>query len=72
MENMIWLYVLIGVALVIQIGLFIAGRKIRKREKENNVLLKYNIKTRQRAWQLLADPDIPEEDKAKIQEIYDK
>lgn len=46
-------------------------RRIRKREKENNVLLKYKIDSRQRAWQLLADQSIPEEDKAKIQEYYD-
>ena len=68
---MIWFYILISAALIIQVTLFIVGRKIKKKEKETNVLLKYNINTRQRAWQLLADPSIPEEDKAKIQEIYD-
>ena len=68
---MIWIYIVISVVLVIQITLFIVGRRIRKREKENNVLLKYDINTRQRAWQLLADPSIPEEDKEKIKKIYD-
>lgn len=57
--------------ILIQVGLFIMTRRIRKREKENNVLLKYNINSRQKAWQLLADPSIPEEDKNKIQEYYD-
>ncbi len=68
---MTWIYILISAVLVIQILLFIMGRRIRKREKESNVLLKYNINSRQRAWQLLADPSIPEEDKEKIKKIYD-
>ena len=66
-----WIYILISVVLILQIALFIIGRRIRKREKETNVLLKYNISTRQKAWQLLGDPSIPEEDKEKIKAIYD-
>lgn len=65
------IYILIAVVILIQVGIFIMSRRIRKRERENNVLLKYKIDTRQRAWQLLADPDIPEEDKEKIKEYYD-
>jgi len=65
------IYILIAVVILIQIGIFVMTRRLRKREKENNVLLKYNINSRQKAWQLLADPDIPEEDKKKIQEYYD-
>ncbi|MEP1034576.1 hypothetical protein [Ekhidna sp.] len=65
------IYILIAVVILIQVGIFIMTRRIRKREKENNVLLKYKINSRQRAWQLLADPSIPEEDKEKIQEYYD-
>ena len=68
---MAWLYVLIAVVLISQIGIFIWGRRIRKSEKENNVLMKYDINSRQRAWQLLADPSIPDEDKVKIREVYD-
>ena len=68
---MFWLYILISVVFASQIGIFIWGRRIRKREKENNVLMKYDINSRQRAWQLLADQSIPDEDKAKIREIYD-
>ncbi|MEQ9468715.1 MAG: hypothetical protein RLN88_15000 [Ekhidna sp.] len=66
-----WLYILLAIVAIIQIAIFIMARRIRKREKENNVLLKYNINSRQRAWQLLADPSIPEEDKKKIQAYYD-
>lgn len=71
MQTMNSIYILIAVVILIQIGIFIMSRRIRKRDKENNVLLKYKIETRQRAWQLLADPSIPEEDKVKIQEYYD-
>ncbi|GAB4240256.1 MAG: hypothetical protein Tsb0034_16670 [Ekhidna sp.] len=67
-----WIYVLLGVTLAIQVTLFFWGRKIRKKEKENNVLLKYNINSRQRAWQLLADPSIPDKDKEEIQKYYDQ
>lgn len=66
-----WVYVLVGFVVIIQVGIFIMGRRIRKREKETNVLLKYNINSRQRAWQLLADPSIPEADKKEIQAYYD-
>jgi len=66
-----WLYILLGIVAILQIFLFLLGRRIRKEEKENNVLLKYNIDSRQKAWQVLSDPTIPEEDRKKVQEIYD-
>lgn len=66
-----WMYVLVGVVFALQMGIFIWSRRIRKRERENNILIKYNINSRQRAWQLLADPSIPEEEKLKIREFYD-
>ena len=47
------------------------GRRIRKKEKENSVIEKYKIDSRQKAWQLLADPALPEEDREKIQAIFD-
>lgn len=70
--EMHWIYILLAIVAIIQIAIFIMARRIRKREKENNVLLKYKINSRQRAWQLLADPDIPDEDKKKIKEYYDQ
>ncbi|NQZ76986.1 MAG: hypothetical protein HRT61_12925 [Ekhidna sp.] len=69
---MIWLYILIAGVIGLQVYLFILGRRIRKKEKENNVLFKYDINSRQRAWQLLADPTVPDEDKKKIRELYDQ
>ncbi|WP_144017373.1 hypothetical protein [Ekhidna lutea] len=66
-----WIYILLAIVAIIQIAIFVMARRIRKREKENNVLLKYNINSRQRAWQLLADQSIPDEDKVKIKEYYE-
>ena len=66
-----WIFVLVGIALVIQVTLLLWSRKIRKREKENSVIEKYNIDSRQKAWQLLADPELPEEDRKQIRELYD-
>ncbi len=66
-----WLITLVSVALVLQIVLFIMGRRIRKREKENSIIEKYKIDSRQRAWQLLGDTSIPEEDREKIRVLYE-
>ena len=65
---------IIGITIVflLQVGLFIWARKVRKKEKQENVLLKYNINTRSEAWKLLNDPDVPEEDKARIQKIFEE
>ena len=68
---MTWIYVLLTVVVIVQISLFALGRKIRKKERENNVLLKYDINSRQKAWQLMADQSIPEEDREKIKEMYE-
>ena len=56
--------------LVLQIGLFIAGRKMRKKQRENDILFKYEINTRHDAWKVIADPDTPEEDRKKLEELY--
>ncbi|MEP1093990.1 MAG: hypothetical protein ABJG78_02710 [Cyclobacteriaceae bacterium] len=66
-----WLIALVSVALVLQIVLFIMGRRIRRKEKENSIIEKYDIRSRQRAWQLLGDTSIPDEDREKIRELYE-
>lgn len=66
-----WIFFVVAFALIIQIALFIMGRRIRKREKENSIIERYNINSRQRAWQLIADPETPEEDRVKIRALYD-
>ena len=58
--------------IILQVVLFVMGRRLRKKERENNVLLKYKINTRQEAWKAMADTQIPEEDRAKIKELYDQ
>ncbi len=69
--NITWLYAIVGFVLVLQVGLFVLGRRMRKKERENDVLLKYNIKTRQEAWKAMANTEIPEEDRERIKAIYD-
>lgn len=63
--------IFVSFALVLQIVLLIWSRRLRKKEKENSIIEKYDIRTRQRAWQLLADPDLPEEDREKIRDLYE-
>ncbi len=65
------IFVIVGAALALQITLLIVGRRMRKREKENSVIEKYDINSRQKAWQLMGDISIPEEDREKIKALYD-
>ena len=66
------LLIIVVLALGLQIFIFVWGRRIRKREKSQNVLLKYNIKSRGDAWKLMADMKIPEKDRNEIKAWYDK
>lgn len=65
------MFVIIGAALALQITLLIMGRKMRKRERENSVIARYNIDSRQKAWQLMGDVSLPEEDRDKIKALYE-
>lgn len=65
------IFIIVGGALALQITFFVVGRRIRKRAKENSVIEKYEINTRQRAWQLMGDNSIPEEDREKIKALYE-
>ena len=64
------LIILLVVAFGVQILLFFMGRRIRKKEKENSIIEKYDIRSRQKAWQLMGDTSIPEEDRKKIEALY--
>ena len=64
------LIILVSVVFLFQIGLFILGRRIKKKEKENSVIEKYKIKTPKDAWILIGDQSIPEDDRKKIEELY--
>jgi uncharacterized membrane protein YqiK len=63
------LVVVILVLIAIQIGIFIYSRKLRKRLKEENVLVKYDIKSRADAWKVLMSDDTPDSDKQEIERL---
>lgn len=67
-----YLIIFVSVVLAFQIGLMFLIRWKKKKDKQENVLLKYNINTPADAWKCLNDPKIPDEDKEKIQEYYSK
>ncbi|QSE98231.1 hypothetical protein [Fulvivirga lutea] len=67
------MYLLIGIVsavLVLQIVLFFMIRAKKKEERENNVLLKYDINSPADAFKKMNDMSIPEEDRLKIEELY--
>ncbi len=68
--KMKFLIFLVVAVLLFQIGLFFLIRYRKKKEKESSVIEKYNIRTAKDAWDLLSDPDLPEDDREKIQKLY--
>ena len=69
---MTYLIIFVSVVLAFQIGMMFLIRWKKKKDKKENVLLRYDINSPSDAWKCLNNPDIPEEDKAKIQEYYSK
>ncbi|MDX1471649.1 MAG: hypothetical protein R3213_09155 [Flavobacteriaceae bacterium] len=65
-----YLIIFVLIVLALQIGMMFLIRWKKKKDKEENVLLRYNINSPADAWRCLNDPAIPDEDKAKIQEYY--
>ena len=45
-------------------------RAKRRKEKENNVLEKYNIRSSADAFRLINDPNTPDGDREKIEKLY--
>lgn len=64
------LIIIVLAILLLQVGLFILSRRVRKKQKENDVIEKYNIKSAKDAWNLIGDHSIPEEDRKKIEKLY--
>lgn len=64
-----WLALLMVVVLVVQLGIFFYSRKLKK-DNKNHVLNRYNIKSPKDAWEVLHNPDLPEEDRIEIEKIY--
>ena len=65
-----WLFIVLTLVLLSQVVLFLYSRKLKK-ELKDNVIEKYKLKTPKDAWDTLANPDIPEEDKKEIQKYYE-
>ena len=63
------LIIFLVVVVAIQAAIFLYTRKLKKKNKQH-VLTRYNVKTPKDAWVLLQDPDLPDEDRQKIQEYY--
>lgn len=64
------LMIFVGVVFVMQIVLFFVIRAKRRKEKESNVLLKYNISTPADAFKKMNDMSVPEQDRIEIERLY--
>lgn len=67
---MMWFAIILILALLTQIGLFFYSRKIKKGLKDG-VIEKYKLRTPKDAWDALANPEIPDEDKEEIKKLYE-
>jgi hypothetical protein len=67
---MIWFAIILIIALLLQIGLFLYSRKVKKGIKES-VIEKYHLRTPKDAWDAMANPEIPDEDKKEIKRLYE-
>lgn len=65
-----WLAILLVVILLGQVVLFIYSRRVRK-EMKNSVIEKYGLKSPKDAWDAMADPNTPDEDREKIRQLYE-
>lgn len=65
-----WFTIILVLALLSQVGLFLYSRKVKSRFKEG-VIEKYQLRTPKDAWDALANPEVPEEDKKEIKRLYD-
>jgi hypothetical protein len=67
---MMWFAIILILALLSQVGLFLYSRKVKKGLKQG-VIERYNLRTPKDAWQALANPEIPDEDKKEIKRLYE-
>lgn len=64
------LIIVIIAVLGFQVTIFIMTRRKIKKERANSILEKHNIKNSGDAWRVINNPEIPEEDRHKIEELY--
>lgn len=67
--NLIWFLVPV---LVLQIFMFFIIRRKKKQMKKNDILGKFGISSRSDLFRMLQDPELSEEDRAKLQKIYEQ
>lgn len=67
--NLIWFLVPV---LVLQIFMFFIIRRKKKQMKKNDILGKFGISSRSELFRMLQDPELSEEDRAKLQKIYEQ
>lgn len=56
--------------LLFQIALFFVIRARNKKMKKEDIIERYGIKSPRDAFELMNNPEIPEEDRIKIEKIY--
>ena len=56
--------------LVVQIALFLVIRKRKKGMRSEDVLFKYDIRSRSDAWKLINDPSTPAKDRKELEKLY--
>jgi len=59
-------------AFAIQLAIFIVARRHKKKAIERDEFVKYGIKTRNDAWRLMNDPNLPEKDRAVVERLYNE
>lgn len=64
------LIIVIVAVLALQVALFVITRTKIKKERADSIVEKYDIRSSGDAWRLLNDPEIPEEDRIKIEKLY--
>ena len=64
------LIIVIVAVLLIQVGIFVMTRRKIKKERAQSVVEKYKIKSSGDAWRVINDLNVPEEDRQKIEAIY--
>ena len=62
---------LLVLALAVQLAIFFYSRKMKKEMKQNDILARYEIKSRADLFSTLNRTDLPDEDIKKLQSIYD-
>lgn len=64
--------ILLVIAAGLQVGIFVYSRNLKRQWKQDDVLLKYDIKSRSELFAALIRQDIPSEDLEKLNDIYSR